>query len=81
MSPCAMISTSDEAILALESRFWRSQGAKEGAVRAELGLSPTRYYQRLVELTSDPAALACSPFTVRRLQRLLVVRRRPRTRL
>lgn len=59
----------DLAVLALERRTWPGPGAKERAVREELGLSPTRYYQRLNALLDDPAALAHDPVTVNRLRR------------
>lgn len=59
----------DLAVLALERRTWPGPGAKERAVREELGLSPTRYYQHLNALLDDPAALAHDPVTVNRLRR------------
>ncbi len=58
------------AVLALEGRRYRRQGAKEQAVRDELGLSATRYYQVLNALLDDPAALALEPVLVNRLRRL-----------
>ena len=65
----------DLAVLALERRRYRNQGAKEQAVRDELGLSATRYYQLLNALLDDERALAHDPVLVGRLQRL----RRSRT--
>lgn len=59
----------DLAVLALERRGWPGPGAKERAVREELGISPTRYYQLLNALLDDPAALAHDPVTVNRLRR------------
>lgn len=67
-----MLTETDTAILVLESKFWRYQGAKEEAIRSELDLSPARYYQRLLALMGDPEALARAPVTVNRLRRLLV---------
>jgi len=58
------------AVLALERRHYRHQGAKEQAVRDELDLSATRYYQVLNTLLDDPAALAHDPVLVGRLRRL-----------
>ena len=34
-------------VLALERRGWASPGAKERAIREELGMVPVRYYQLL----------------------------------
>ena len=40
--------TTPTALLAFESQRWRWAGAKELAIKDELGLSATRYYQRLL---------------------------------
>ena len=58
------------AVLALEGRPWRTAGAKERAVREELGLSGTRYYQLLNALLDRPEALAHDPLLVNRLRRI-----------
>lgn len=58
------------AVLALEGRRYRRQGAKEQAVREELGLSATRYYQVLNALLDDQRALAHEPVLIARLRRL-----------
>ena len=60
----------DLAVLDFAGRAPRSLGAREDAIRAELGISPFRYYQRLNTLIDDPAALAERPQLVRRLQRI-----------
>ncbi|MCK1795306.1 DUF3263 domain-containing protein [Streptomyces sp. XM4193] len=60
----------DRAVLALERRGWPGPGAKERAVREQLGLSPTRYYQLLNALLDDPAAARHDPVTVNRLRRV-----------
>ncbi|MGA5167668.1 DUF3263 domain-containing protein [Streptomyces lavendulocolor] len=60
----------DRAVLAVERLSWPGPGAKERAIREQLGLSPTRYYQLLNALLDDPAALAHDPVTVNRLRRL-----------
>lgn len=62
-------------MLALEGRGWESPGAKERAVREELGLAPVRYYQLLNALLDAPRALAHDPVTVNRLRRIREVRR------
>jgi hypothetical protein len=58
------------SVLAVERRRYRHQGAKEQAVRDELDLSATRYYQVLNALLDHPAALAHDPVLVGRLRRL-----------
>lgn len=64
-----MLSETDRAVLDVEGRFWKYQGAKEAAIRAELDLSPVRYYQRLARLADDPAALEHAPLVVARIRR------------
>lgn len=68
----------DLAILAFERRWWRFAGAKEEAIRRELGLSPTAYYQLLSRLLDDPLALQAEPVLVERLRRLRAIRDRRR---
>ena len=68
----------DLAILAFERRWWRFAGAKEEAIRRELGLSPTAYYQLLSRLLDDPLALQAEPVLVDRLRRLRATRDRRR---
>jgi hypothetical protein len=68
----------DEAILALERRFANApaDGRKEQVALVELGLSPTRYAQRLNALLSSREALEADPVTVNRLRRLRASRQR-----
>lgn len=68
----------DLAVLAMERRNWPGPGAKERAVREELGISPTRYYQLLNALLDDPAAARHAPVTVNRLRRVREAQRRRR---
>ncbi|MER5973908.1 DUF3263 domain-containing protein [Streptomyces sp. NPDC001922] len=72
------LSDRDRAVLAMERRTWPGPGAKERAVREQLGMSPTRYYQLLNALLDDPRALAHDPVTVNRLRRVRESRRRNR---
>ena len=60
----------EQDILALERRGFAGPGAKERAIREELGLVPVRYYQLLNALIDDERALACDPVTVNRLRRV-----------
>ncbi|KUN79986.1 DUF3263 domain-containing protein [Streptomyces griseoruber] len=69
------LETRERNILALERRTFPGPGAKERAVREELGLSPVRYYQLLNALLDDPRALAHDPVTVNRLRRVRETRR------
>ncbi|MFI1359192.1 DUF3263 domain-containing protein [Streptomyces sp. NPDC020898] len=65
----------EQDILALERRGFVGPGAKERAIREELGLVPVRYYQLLNALLDDERALACDPVTVNRLRRVRESRR------
>ncbi|MER5865748.1 DUF3263 domain-containing protein [Kitasatospora sp. NPDC002040] len=66
------------AVLALEARSWRTTGAKERAVREELDLSATRYYQILNRLLDRQEALAHDPVLVNRLRRIREAKRSER---
>lgn len=72
--------TDDQAdLLDFERQWWKSNGAKETAIRDRWpDDGPTRYYQRLNALLGDPAALAYDPLLVRRLTRLRDARRAQR---
>ncbi|MEU9170829.1 DUF3263 domain-containing protein [Streptomyces sp. NPDC048420] len=65
-------------ILALEHRGFPGPGAKERAIREELGLAPVRYYQLLNALLDDERAVAHDPVTVNRLRRVRDARRSER---
>ena len=72
------LAASDRALLDFERSWWRAPGPKGPRIRAQLGCSPTRYYERLAALLDDPAAFAYDPLTVKRLRRLRDQRRRAR---
>lgn len=63
------LSEREQAVLEFEKHWWRFEGAKQQAIREELHLSPTRYYQVLNTLLDNPDALRAEPVVVRRLQR------------
>ncbi|MFC9845937.1 DUF3263 domain-containing protein [Streptomyces sp. NPDC060223] len=65
----------ERGILAMERRGFEGPGAKERAIREQLGLAPVRYYQLLNALIDDPRALAHDPVTVNRLRRVRDARR------
>ncbi|MDX2408041.1 DUF3263 domain-containing protein [Streptomyces microflavus] len=69
------LSVRERAVLALERRSWAGPGAKERAIREELGISPVRYFQLLNALIEDERALREDPVTVNRLRRLREARR------
>ena len=60
----------DRAILRFEGEWRRHGGAKEEAIRADLGLSPARYYQLLGRLIDTAEAQEHDPMLVKRLRRL-----------
>ncbi|MDJ0464923.1 DUF3263 domain-containing protein [Streptomyces sp. H27-C3] len=68
----------DRAVLAVERQSWAGPGTKERAMREQLGISPTRYYQLLNALIDDARALAHDPVTVNRLRRVRDARRERR---
>jgi hypothetical protein len=72
------LSARDCAIVDFERGWWLLPGSKERAIRDELGMSSTRYYQRLNALLDEPAALAYDPLTVKRARRMREQRRRTR---
>lgn len=70
----------DIAILDFEEMRFKYLGRKESLIREQLGMSSTRYYQRLNWLIDQPEALAYAPMLVRRLQRLRDARKAQRVR-
>ena len=72
------LSDNDRAILEVERSWWRHRLPKARLVRERLGLSPTRYHQRLNALIDRPDALVYDPMLVGRLRRLREARRRLR---
>lgn len=68
----------DRAILDFERSWWTQPGSKSDAIRAQLGLSPARYYQLLTGLVASHDAHGYDPLLVRRLRRLQASRRRAR---
>lgn len=62
------LSERDLRILALEGRTFRYVGAKERAIREELGMPKVAYYVRLNALLDEPDALRAAPAVVNRLR-------------
>lgn len=57
-------------LLAFESTAPKSIGAKEEAIRKQLGLKPIRYYQQLNNAIDTPEAMAKYPQLTARLRRI-----------
>jgi hypothetical protein len=76
------LSVRERAILDFERTWWcqpgGQQGTKGAAIRQQLNLSSTRYYEMLNALLEDPAAVQYDPLTVKRAQRTRNARRRAR---
>ncbi|HZE41130.1 MAG TPA: DUF3263 domain-containing protein [Stackebrandtia sp.] len=78
-SPPDRLTRTQRAVLDIERRWWRGAGAKQRAIKDELDVSVTRYYQLLSELLDNPDALAVEPTLINRLRRARDARRRART--
>jgi hypothetical protein len=72
------LSERDKRVLDLERGWWQSSGTKEAAIREQLGISATRYYEVLAGLSASPDARAYDPLVVHRVRRLRALRRRAR---
>lgn len=64
------LSDRERAILVFEARRPGHSSAKEEAIRAELELTPARYYQLLDRIIDSEQALVADPMLVRRLRRI-----------
>jgi hypothetical protein len=64
------LSDRDLSLLAFEAEWSRHAGAKEEAIRAQLGLAPARYYQLLGRLIDTAEALEHDPMLIKRLRRV-----------
>lgn len=65
------LSETEKAVLEFEQRWWQRPGGstKADAIRAELDVSPSRYYAVLGGLLDRRAALAHDPLLIHRLRR------------
>jgi len=61
----------DHALLQFEDAHPLEGGAKEDAMRRQLGLTPVRYQQRLLRVVRAPDAVAAFPLVVHRVERLV----------
>ena len=60
----------EKRMLELAGARWRYAGSLEQVVRDELGISLTRFWQRVNQLCDTEEALAYSPVLVNRLRRI-----------
>lgn len=72
------LSAEEEKILALERQWWKYAGAKDQAIRDQLGMTSVAYYQTLNRLIDTEEALAHDPILVKRLRRQRDARQRAR---
>ncbi|GAA1454962.1 DUF3263 domain-containing protein [Nesterenkonia lacusekhoensis] len=72
------LSAEEEKILALERQWWKYAGAKDQAIRDQLGMTSVAYYQTLNRLIDTEEALAHDPMLVKRLRRQRDARQRAR---
>lgn len=70
-----MLSDREKQVLDFEGSWWLYPGPKDRAIREQLTMSATRYYQVLRRLIDTPAAMLHAPLTVKRLRRLREARR------
>jgi hypothetical protein len=78
MPTITTLTPTEQMILSIESQVWVYAGAKESAIRDQLDMSATRFYQALNAMLDDPHVEAADPVTVHRLQRVRASRRRVR---
>ncbi|TPW75554.1 DUF3263 domain-containing protein [Schumannella soli] len=77
-APTTALTDAERRVLDFEREWIGRGGAKEAAIRSELGLTSARYHQLLHSAIDRPEALAADPLLVRRLQRLRTARTRAR---
>lgn len=75
----AELDDTEKAILDFERAWWKYAAAKDTAIRANFGLSPTGYYKVLNALIDRPEAMAYDVMGVRRLRRLRTARQMQRS--
>ena len=73
------LSARDQQILDFEREWWTVASSKEEGIRAQFGLSTTRYYQVLNTLIDTPAAMAYDPLLVKGQRRLREARQQARS--
>lgn len=64
------LTDTDRRILDFADQRWQQRGNHADAIRAEFGLTVTRFWQKVNNLLDREDALAYAPLTVNRLRRL-----------
>ncbi len=57
-----------DKLIAFETRWPQHNGTKELTIRAELGITPARYYQLLGRAAVSREGIAFDPLTARRVR-------------
>ena len=65
-----------ETLLAFEARWPRHNGTKDLTIRAELGITPARYYMLLNRAAKTVEGIAADPITARRVRERITLRKR-----
>jgi len=69
--PRPPLSERELTVLAIEQKRWKYPAYKEQAIRNQLDLNATRYYQILNSLLDHPQALESYPILINRLRTVL----------
>ncbi len=71
---------SPQTLLAFEHRWPQHSGHKEEQIRAELGITPARYYQMLGRVARSREGIKADPITARRVRERSSANKRTPTR-
>ncbi|WP_287001198.1 MULTISPECIES: DUF3263 domain-containing protein [Gordonia] len=64
------LTDADRRLLDFADQHWRARGSHADAIRAEFGITVTRFWQKVNNLLDREDALAHNPILVNRLRRL-----------
>lgn len=62
------LTDTDRRLLDFADQHWRARGNHADAIRAEFGITVTRFWQKVNNLLDREDALAYAPLTVNRLR-------------
>ncbi len=68
--PDPVLTAREVDVLEFEKLWWKRQGAKEQAIRVELGMTPTTYYALLNRIVDMPDAMRTRPGIVKSVRKL-----------
>lgn len=63
------LSERDRQMLDFTNLWWQYRGNQEAAIRERFDVTVTRFWQEILRIIENPAALAYDPLAVKRLQR------------